>query len=52
MLFVTELSNITVNDYDAKKSALYKRVFVLTELAVSGTVCISMAKGIVNPFVF
>ena len=32
MLVVTELFNIAVNDFDAKKSACYKSVFVVTEL--------------------
>ena len=34
---VTELKNITVNDFDAKKSARYSWVLVVTE--VSGTQC-------------
>ena len=37
MLLVNELSKIAVNDFDAKKSAGYSKVFVVTELAVSGT---------------
>ena len=37
MFGVTKLFNIAVNDFDAKKSAHCNRVFVLTELAVSGT---------------
>ena len=31
--------NITVNDIDAKKSAHYIRVLVVTEFVVSGTLC-------------
>ena len=37
MLIVTELFNIAVNDYVAKKSARYSRVLVVTELVTSGT---------------
>ena len=35
----TELFNISVNDFDAKKSTLYSQVFAVTELVVSGTQC-------------
>ena len=38
---LTELFNIAVNDFDGKKSARYSRVLVVTELAVSGTQCIT-----------
>ena len=41
MLVVTELFNITVYYFDAKKPAHYRRVLVVTELVVSGTQCIS-----------
>ena len=34
MLLVTELSNFTVNDFYARKSAQYNRVFVVTEFVV------------------
>ena len=37
MLFVTEVFNIAVNDFDAKEFARYSRVLVVNELAVSGT---------------
>ena len=40
MLIVTaELFSIAVNDIDAKKSARYSWVLVVTELVVSGTQC-------------
>ena len=39
MLVVTELFNIAVNDTHAKKSVCYSRMFVVTELVVSGTQC-------------
>ena len=39
MLIVTELFNIAVNYFDAKKSAHYSRVLFVTELVVSGTHC-------------
>ena len=39
VLLVTELFNIAVNDFDAKKPARCGRVLVVTEL-VSGTQCI------------
>ena len=35
----TELFNIAVNDFDAKKSILCSRVIVVTELIVSRTQC-------------
>ena len=34
-LFLTELFNIAVNDFDAKKSARYSRVLVVTEFLVT-----------------
>ena len=40
MLVVTELFNITINDFDAKKSTCCSRVLVVTELIESGTQCI------------
>ena len=39
VLAVTELFNIAVNDFDAKKSAHCSQVLVVTELVVSGTQC-------------
>ena len=39
MFVVTELFNIAVNDFDAKKSTCYSRVLDKTELVVSGTQC-------------
>ena len=39
VLIVTELFNIAVNDFDAKKSAHCSQVLVVTELVVSGTQC-------------
>ena len=39
VFIATELFNIVVNYFDAKKSAPYSRVLVVTEL-VSGTQCI------------
>ena len=39
MLVVTELFNIAVNDFDAKKSAHCSQVPVVNELVVSGTQC-------------
>ena len=45
MLIVTELFNIAVNGFDAKKSR-YKRVLVVTELVVSGTKCNTHGQGI------
>ena len=38
MFVLTELFNIAVNDFEAKKSAGYSRVLV-TEFVVSGTQC-------------
>ena len=38
LLVVTELLNIAVNDFDAKKSVRYSRVLV-TEVVVSGSQC-------------
>ena len=37
MLIVTELFNIAVNDFHAKKSARYSQVFIATELLVTET---------------
>ena len=37
MLVITELVNIAVNYFDAKKSARCSLVFVLPEIIVSGT---------------
>ena len=37
MLVETELFNIVVSDFDAKKSTRYRRVPVLTELVASET---------------
>ena len=39
LLVVTELFNIAVNGYGAKKSTRYSRVLVVTELVISGTQC-------------
>ena len=39
VLVVTKLFNMVVNDFDAKQSAHYSRVFVVTELVLSGTQC-------------
>ena len=40
MPVITELVNIAVNYFDAKKSTPYNRVLIVTELVVSGTQCI------------
>ena len=37
LLAVTELFNIAVNDFDTKKFTHHSRMFVVTELVVSGT---------------
>ena len=37
VIIVTELFNVAVNYFDAKKSASCSRVLVVTELVVSGT---------------
>ena len=39
VLVVTELFNIAVNDFDAKKSACYSRMLVVTEIVVCGIQC-------------
>ena len=39
VLVATELLNIAVNNFDAKKSARCSRMVVVTELVVSGTQC-------------
>ena len=39
VLVVNELINIAFNVFDAKESSHCKRVFILTELVVSGTQC-------------
>ena len=39
VLIVTELFNIVVTDYGAKKYAHYSQVLFLTKLVVSGTQC-------------
>ena len=39
VFIVTELFNIAVNNFDAKKSARCSRVLVVTELVISGTQC-------------
>ena len=39
LLVVTKLFNIAVNYFDAKKSACYSRILVVTELVVSGIQC-------------
>ena len=39
VFIVTELFNIAVNDFNAKKSAHYSRVLVVTELVESRTQC-------------
>ena len=43
MLVVTELFNITVSESDAKKTAHYSRVLVVTELVVSGIQCVQLS---------
>ena len=40
VLVVTELFNIVVRDFDAKKTSRCNRVLVVTELITSGTQCI------------
>ena len=40
MLVVSELLEITVNDFDAENANCYSRVFIVSELFVSGTRCI------------
>ena len=44
LLVGTELFNIAINDFDAKKSTRCRRVLVVTELVVSGTQCISFVQ--------
>ena len=39
VLVVTKLSNIALNDFDAKESVRCKQLLVVTELVVSGTQC-------------
>ena len=39
VFLVTELFNTAVNEFDAKKSAHFSRVLVITELVVSGSQC-------------
>ena len=43
LLVVTELFDIVVNDFDAKKSARCSRMFVVTYIIVSGPQCKSNA---------
>ena len=38
-MVVADLFNIAVNYFDAKKSARYSQVLVVTEFVVSGTQC-------------
>ena len=45
VLVATELINIAVNDFDAKKSAHYRRMHVVTELIVSRTPCNSKSNS-------
>ena len=40
LLVITELFNIAVNCFDAKKSALYNWVLIVTKRVVSGTQCL------------
>ena len=48
VLFVTELPNIALNNFDAKKSARCSRVLIVTELVVSGTQCNFGHRGAMN----
>ena len=48
MFIVTELFNIEVNYFNAKKSARCSRVLVVSELVVSGTQCISKSNAAVR----
>ena len=45
MLIVTGLFNIAVNDFDAKECAGYNCMVVVTELVVSGTQYMFIAKA-------
>ena len=44
-LVITELFNIYVNDFDAKKCVRCNRVFVVTEIVVSGMHCYRPRSG-------
>ena len=42
VLISTELYDMAVNDFDARKSARYHRMFVMTKLAACGTKCMEL----------